>query len=60
MAVDSTFIAEARDRKVGDVLGKELKDLRDRIGHALSDTTGAIELVADGLLHVSRAIDDCL
>jgi hypothetical protein len=54
MSLDTVFRTEARGRRFGDLLKHELNDLRDDIGHALSDKTGVMEVSADETLHLRR------
>jgi hypothetical protein len=54
MALDSVFVAEARGRKINDLLDKELTDLRNDIAHTLSDTAGEVTLSVDEALHIDR------
>jgi len=54
MPADGIFQPEARGRKVLDLLDNELADLRNDIGHALSDDSGQAELVFDDALHLYR------
>jgi hypothetical protein len=55
LTLDSIFVLEARGRKFNDLLDKELVDLRNDIGHAISDQSGEPALVADDALHIRRA-----
>ena len=54
MALDSVFVAEARGRKLNDLLDNELRELRVEIAHVLSEETGVVSLDVDELLHVAR------
>jgi hypothetical protein len=54
MALASAFIDEARGRKFGDLMKRELDDLRNDVAHALSDATGTITMSVDATLHVAR------
>jgi hypothetical protein len=54
LTLDSIFVREARGRKFNDLLDKELVDLRNDIGHAISDESGEPALVADDALHIRR------
>jgi len=54
IALDSIFVREARGRRFGDVIGHELRDLRNAVAHALSDSTGAMTVSADEALHLDR------
>jgi hypothetical protein len=54
MTVEAIFQEDARGRKINDLLDKELVDLRNAVGHALSDESGEPTLVFDDALHVYR------
>lgn len=54
MALESVFVAEARGRKINDLLDKELTDLRVDIAHTLSDESGEITLSVDEALHLAK------
>ena len=54
MALESVFVAEARGRKINDLLDKELTDLRVDIAHTLSDESGEVTLSVDEALHLAR------
>jgi hypothetical protein len=52
--LDSVFPVVSRGRKINELLDKELVDLRNDIGHALSDETGEASLVFDDAQHIAR------
>src|SRR5262249_12942327 len=54
MALESVFVAEARGRKINDLLDKELTDLRVDIAHTLSDKSGEVTLSVDEALHLAK------
>jgi hypothetical protein len=54
MALESVFVAEARGRKINELLDKELTDLRVDIAHTLSDKSGEVTLSVDEALHLAK------
>ena len=54
MALDGLFVSDAKGRKLNDLLDKELRELRKKIAHALSEDTGIVSLDVDEALHVAR------
>lgn len=56
-ALQTMFPLDVRGRKVGDVVGGDLRLLRNDIGHAFSEESGEPSMVADDALHTRRVVD---
>jgi hypothetical protein len=54
LTLDAVFIAEVLGRKIQDLLKHELVDVRNAIGHALSDESGEPALIVDEALPLDR------
>jgi len=54
MALDSVFIPEVRGRNVGDIRDKELRSLRNDVGHLFDESDKTLRLWIDDAEQVNR------
>lgn len=54
MALDSVFIPEVRGRNVGDIRDKELRSLRNGVGHLFDESDKTLRLWIDDAEQVNR------
>lgn len=59
MALEQIFVTGAVGRSFGHVADNLLRPLRDKIAHALSESSGELTMSADELLHL-REVNKCL